>query len=143
MNDSNVEILEFRNTQSVMKNKTGQNKLNSSAMRNSRLDRDRSRSREPSSGRSHSNSRSDRSRSDLSALDAEMHLSEKLQKYINRIAATCMTSIYAQRYIREWRRRNKADARRKMIMNADAAAQAEALAASGYSSTLQKVRYSD
>lgn len=106
MNDSNVEIIEFRNTQSVIKNKTVLNKLNSSVMRNSRLDRDRSRSREPSSGRSHSNSRSDRSRSDLSALDTEMHLAEKLQKYINRIAATCMTSMYAQKYMREWRRRN-------------------------------------
>ena len=69
-----------------------------------------------STNRSHKNSRSRsrNSRSDfesnsmnnISVIEGELHLSEKLQKYINRIAATCMGQMYASRYIKDWRRKN-------------------------------------
>eukprot|EP00353_Schmidingerella_taraikaensis_P001545 CAMPEP_0185598212 /NCGR_PEP_ID=MMETSP0434-20130131/81858_1 /TAXON_ID=626734 ORGANISM="Favella taraikaensis, Strain Fe Narragansett Bay" /NCGR_SAMPLE_ID=MMETSP0434 /ASSEMBLY_ACC=CAM_ASM_000379 /LENGTH=155 /DNA_ID=CAMNT_0028227147 /DNA_START=1839 /DNA_END=2305 /DNA_ORIENTATION=- len=52
-------------------------------------------------------------------------------------------SSTANKYMREWKRRNKADAKRKLLLDADAAAAAENLASSGYSANLQKVRYSD
>ena len=96
-------------------------------------------------------SRRSRSRSDLetnsmnniSAIEGELHLSEKLQKYINRIAVTCMSPLYAARYVRDWKRRNKANAQKLLLDDADLAAQAELLGQIGYKATLQKLRYSD
>ena len=67
-----------------------------------------------------------------------MHLSEKLQKYINRIAMTCLGQAYAQKYFREWNRRNARNARNKFMADADLLAQAELLDQIGFKATLQK-----
>ena len=79
----------------------------------------------------------------VSAFDNDMQLSEKLQKYINRIAATCMGSLYAARYIRDWNRKCGKKTKRMLDMDADLAAQAELLGQIGFKSTLAKLRYSN
>ena len=45
------------------------------------------------------------SKSDMSGYEGDLHLSEKIQKYINRIAVTCMGPVYSSRYQREHRRK--------------------------------------
>ena len=49
----------------------------------------------------------------------EMHLSEKLQKYINRIALTCMGPAYSTKYARELRRKALLKMKRKKDANDD------------------------
>lgn len=64
---------------------------------------------------------------DASVYDREMPLSEKLQKYINRIAVTCLGQQYAQKYVREWNKRNARNARKQFNADADLQAQLDLL----------------
>ena len=72
-----------------------------------------------------------------------MHLSQKLQKYINRVAATCMGTQYAHRYMREYKLRNRKKAGSRFKADAQLAAQAELLGQIGFKATLHKMRYTD
>ena len=83
------------------------------------------------------------SMNDVSAFEGEMHLSEKLQKYINRIAVTCLGEAYALKHMRAWRMKNARNARNKNAADAGLLAQAELLGQIGFKSTLQKLRYSN
>ena len=69
-----------------------------------------------------------------------LYLHEKLQKYIRRIAATAMPTVYSHKYIREQTK--------KAIRAAQDAAKAgddpleeDFSAVIGFNSTLQKIRY--
>ena len=63
----------------------------------------------------------------VSAYEGDLQLSEKLQKYINRIAATCLGQQYAQKYVRNWNQKNARKARNVLNADADLLAQAELL----------------
>lgn len=92
----------------------------------------RSKSGEPSSERSLSID----SKSQVSKYDGEQHLSEKIRKYINRIAVTCMGPMYSTRYLREYRRKAMINSKRLHDLHVDAAAAATLLGQSGYRATL-------
>ena len=82
--------------------------------------------------------------SNLSATNLnELDLAKKLEKYINRIAATCMGQQYSHKYIREWERKNRQNAKRLLDEDAELAAQEALLEQVGFKATLSKVRYSD
>lgn len=79
----------------------------------------------------------------ISAYEGELSLPEKMQKYINRIACTCMGQQYSHKYRAQWSKRNKKNAKKILDADADLVAQAELLGQIGYSSTLKKLRYAD
>ena len=56
---------------------------------------------------------------------------------------TSMGQSYAAKYVREYTRKNKKNAKRMLGAAADALAQAEILESTGFKSTLVKLRFSD
>lgn len=72
-----------------------------------------------------------------------MLLCEKLQKYINRIAVTCLGQMYATRYMRDWNRKNAQKARKMAKDGEETADQVAMLGQVGFKATLKKERYAD
>ena len=54
-----------------------------------------------------------------------------------------MTQMYSNKYIRMYHNKNKANARKKMTLNADSMAAEDLLGQSGYKATLLRIRYSN